>query len=143
METIIPSLITGIVTALGSVLGFVATIHSQKQKALEAHENAQDKLKADLETKLDAHKEEYLKKIDTIERKVRDNLDSLTDMRAQTQAWQSVMEVKFDNLEQKVMKHNNFMERVATLEKDVAVLNNREKVSENRLADLEHEHEKA
>ena len=35
------------------------------------------------------------------------------------------------------------MNQLLALEKDVAVLNNREKVSENRLADLEHEHEKA
>lgn len=130
METILPSLITGIVTALGSILGFIGTIHAQKQKALEAHENAQNQLKNDLEAKLDAHKKEYLSEITSVK-------DSLTEMRAQTQNWQSVMEVRFDNLEQKVMKHNNFMERVATLEKDVAVLQNRESVSEHRLTDLE------
>ena len=142
METIIPSLITGIVTAFGSILGFITTIQAQKQKALEAHETSQKNMQKELEEKLDKHKKEYLERIDTVERKVRDNLDSLADMRAQTQAWQSVMEVKFDNLEQKVMKHNNFMERVAVLEKDVAVLQNRESVSEHRLTDLENHEEK-
>jgi len=142
METIIPSLITGIVTAFGSILGFITTIQAQKQKALEAHETSQKNMQKELEEKLDKHKKEYLERIDTVERKVRDNLDSLADMRAQTQAWQSVMEVKFDNLEQKVMKHNNFMERVAVLEKEVAVLQNRESVSEHRLTDLENHEEK-
>jgi hypothetical protein len=75
--------------------------------------------------------------MDLVSAHIKENSDNFSEMRAQTQNWQSVMEVKFDNLEAKVMKHNNFMERIATLEKDVAVLQNREKVSENRLRDLE------
>jgi len=83
-----------------------------------------------------------MREIAKVKDAVRQNNDNLTDMRAQTQNWQSVMEVKFDALEQKVMKHNNFMERVAVLEKDVAVLQNRESVSEHRLTDLENHEEK-
>ena len=123
METIIPSLITGSVTALGSILGFIATTSAQKKNTLKA-----------VEDKVDKHHEEYVKRIDAVEK-------SISDIKSSTDKWQSNMEIRFDNLEQKVMKHNNFMERVATLEKDVAVLNNREKVSENRLADLEYKHD--
>ena len=125
MVEYLPSLITGGVTAFGSILGFIATTSAQKKNTLKA-----------VEDKVDKHHEEYVKRIDAVEK-------SISDIKNSTDKWQSNMEIRFDNLEQKVMKHNNFMERVATLEKDVAVLNNREKVSENRLADLEHEHEKA
>ena len=40
-------------------------------------------------------------------------------------------------LKEQVHKHNNIIERTYKLEKDVAVLNNRESVSEHRLEDLE------
>ena len=130
MEAIVPSLITGIVTALGTILGFISTMK-------QANKKANDELQKSIETKLDAHRHEYLTRIDSVDRLVRDNMDALTDMRAQTQNWQSVMEVKFDNLESKVSKHNQFMERIALLEKDSAVLQNRESVSEHRLTDIE------
>lgn len=136
METIIPSLITGIVTALGTILGFISTMKQQNKKA-------NDELRQSLETKLESHKVEYLTEISSVRNQIQTNTASLNELKAQTEKWQSNMEIRFDNLQEKVMKHNNFMERVATLEKDVAVLNNREKVSENRLADLEHIHEKA
>ena len=123
MVEYVPSLIAGGVTALGSILGFIATTSAQKKNTLKA-----------VEDKVDKHHEEYVKRIDAVEK-------SISDIKSSTDKWQSNMEIRFDNLEQKVMKHNNFMERVATLEKDVAVLNNREKVSENRLADLEYKHD--
>ena len=40
-------------------------------------------------------------------------------------------------LKEQVHKHNNIIERTYKLEKDVAVLNNRESVSEHRIEDLE------
>lgn len=141
-SAIIPSIITGTVTALGTILGFITATKENKRKAEEAHNKALEDFKTSFDNKLDGHKEEYFAEIAKVKDAVRQNNDNLTDMRAQTQNWQSVMEVKFDNLEQKVMKHNNFMERVAVLEKDVAVLQNRESVSEHRLTDLENHEEK-
>jgi len=138
----LPSIITGAVTALGTILGFITATKENKRKAEEAHNKALEDFKTSFDNKLDGHKEEYMREIAKVKDAVRQNNDNLTDMRAQTQNWQSVMEVKFDALEQKVMKHNNFMERVAVLEKDVAVLQNRESVSEHRLTDLENHEEK-
>lgn len=135
METLAPSIITGIVTALGSILGFIATIHTQKQKTLDAHEQKQNEFQKQINDKLDEHRDEYLGQINSIKA-------SISEMKSSTDKWQSNMEIRFDNLEQKVMKHNNFMERVAVLEKDVAVLQNRESVSEHRLTDLENHEEK-
>ena len=142
LSAILPSIITGTVTALGTILGFITATKENKRKAEEAHNKALEDFKISFDNKLDGHKEEYMREIANVKDAVRQNNENLTDMRAQTQNWQSVMEVKFDNLEHKVMKHNNFMERVAVLEKDVAVLQNRESVSEHRLTDLENHEEK-
>lgn len=49
---------------------------------------------------------------------------------------------RLGQLEEKVNKHNNMMERLFHLEQDVAVLSNRQKVSEHRLRDLEQEYPK-
>lgn len=142
LSAVLPSIITGTVTALGTILGFITATKENKRKAEEAHNKALEDFKISFDNKLDGHKEEYMREIAKVKDAVRQNNENLTDMRAQTQNWQSVMEVKFDNLEHKVMKHNNFMERVAVLEKDVAVLQNRESVSEHRLTDLENHEEK-
>ena len=46
---------------------------------------------------------------------------------------------RLGQLEEKVNNHNNVIERLFHLEQDVAVLDNRQKVSEHRLRDLEQE----
>lgn len=141
METLAPSIITGAVTALGTILGFITATKENKRKAEEAHNKALEDFRMGIDNKLEEHKKEYLNEIENVKDAVRLNNNTITELKASTDKWQSNMEIRFDNLEQKVMKHNNFMERVATLEKDVAVLNNREKVSENRLLDLERTHD--
>ncbi len=49
---------------------------------------------------------------------------------------------RLGQLEKKVGKHNHLVERMFQLEQDVAVLDNRQKVSEHRLRDLEQEQER-
>ena len=49
----------------------------------------------------------------------------------------AVQTEQITQLKEQVHKHNNIIERTYKLEKDVAVLNNRENVSEHRLEDLE------
>ena len=44
---------------------------------------------------------------------------------------------RIKQLESKVNKHNNLIERTYNIEQQIAVLDNREKVTENRLSDLE------
>ncbi len=46
---------------------------------------------------------------------------------------------RIEQLEKRVSEHNNLKVRAAELERDLAVLNNREKVSEHRIDDLEGE----
>lgn len=136
-SAIVTAIISGIVTAFGAILGFIATMNTQKKKTAELHAAAQQQFVNQIEDKLDAHRNEYLGRIKDVEDRVELSLDSVTDMRAQTQAWQSVMEVKFDALSEKCTKHNNLVERMQKAELNIAVLQNREKVSEHRLTDLE------
>lgn len=49
----------------------------------------------------------------------------------------AVQTEQITQLKEHVHKHNNIIERTYKLEKDVAVLNNRESVSEHRIEDLE------
>lgn len=49
----------------------------------------------------------------------------------------SVQAEQIKNLDKKVNKHNQLIERTYRLEQDLAVLTNREKVSEHRIDDLE------
>lgn len=49
----------------------------------------------------------------------------------------AVQTEQITQLREQVHRHNNLIERTYKLERDVALLNNREKVSEHRLEDLE------
>ncbi len=49
----------------------------------------------------------------------------------------AVQTEQITQLKEQVHKHNNIIERTYKLERDVAVLNNRESVSEHRIEDLE------
>lgn len=44
---------------------------------------------------------------------------------------------RIEQLEKRVGKHNHLIERTYRLEQELAVLDNRQKVSEHRIADLE------
>lgn len=44
---------------------------------------------------------------------------------------------RIDELENKVEKHNNLIERTYHIEQEIAVLKNRESVSEHRIDDIE------
>lgn len=65
----------------------------------------------------------------------------ISDLASKQDKMQTVIELRLDALEKKQDKHNSVIERTYKLEQQVAVLNNREKVSENRLNDLERHEE--
>lgn len=135
--TIATALITGGVTSLGSVLGFIGTMAAQKKKDLDAHKEATEKFQKSIEEKLEEHKIEYLGEIAEINKAIRKNSDDISEMRTESALFQKEMTLKFENLAEKVQKHNNVVERMQKAELAIAVLENREKVSEHRLTDLE------
>lgn len=135
--TIATALITGGVTSLGSVLGFIGTMAAQKKKDLDAHKEATEKFQKSIEDKLDSHKVEYLEEINRVNLAIKKNSDDISEMRTESALFQKEMTLKFENLAEKVQKHNNVVERMQKAELAIAVLENREKVSEHRLTDLE------
>ncbi len=156
---IIPSLITGLVTALGSVLGFIATKSSdnkklkaeetkaqkaqeeKERKQIEDFQKAVTKNMADLEKSmhetLELHKKEYVTGITEVKEALNETNKALDDLRAHNQEFQAVVELKIDALEKKQDLHNNVITRVFCAEKEIEVLKNRESVSEHRLTDAE------
>ena len=137
LNTLIPSLISGIVTAFGAVLGFIATQKSVKQKEEEIRQKQLADLENRLSDKLSRHKEEYLQEIGSVKTSIRSLEDNLAEVRATTQQFQAVIECKIEELSNRVEKHNTVIERTYALEKAVGILENKEKVSEHRLDDLE------
>ncbi len=134
---IVTSLISGGVTAFVAIIGLIGTLTVQKKKTIEAHIEAQREFTAQIDKKLDEHREEYLSRINDVEKQVRSNNEIQSQNLSETKHWQEMMELKFENLSEKVTKHNNVVERITKAELNIAVLQNREKVSEHRLQDLE------
>ena len=64
--------------------------------------------------------------------------DDITAVNATVQQQIAIIDIKITDLTKQVEKHNNVIERTYNLEKAVGILENRESVSEHRLADLEH-----
>lgn len=87
-------------------------------------------LKKEITDILENHREEYLKGIDDVKH-------SVLEMSSVYQQTVAIIELKIDNLEKKQDKYNHLQERMAQAQLDIAVLDNRTKVSENRIKDLE------
>lgn len=134
---VITAIISGVVTLICALLTFIAT---------------QKKARAEQIQRLEDFQKEQQKQIVQFQKDVREEMSTLqdsysehlvevktmiNDLRASYQQMQATIEIRLDNLEKKQDKHNSIIERTYELERQVAVLDNREKVSENRLADLE------
>ena len=137
LNILIPSLISGIVTAFGAVLGFIATPKSVKQKEEENRQKQLADLENRLSDKLSRHKEEYLQEIGSVKTSIRSLEDTITEMKAEYQTTVATVSLQIDTLEKAQNKHNSVIERTYALERDVEVLKNRESVSEHRLKDIE------
>lgn len=138
-------ILTIIFTPLLSVLGIVITqkcTDKRQNKELEA------KAKSDMDARLDTieknHKEsidelskEYHAELNEIKESISGLKDDVKSIKASNDNTVNVITLKIENLTDKVEKHNSVVERTYKLEQDVAVLKNREKVSENRLKDIE------
>lgn len=122
------SILTIICTPLFTVIGIIISEKAQtKRKGLDVDANKEQ----DVCSRLDG-------RITTLSNKVDELADTVSELKAAHQQTVTLIEV----LSERVEKHNNVIERTYALEKQVAVLDNREKVSENRLSDLERHEEK-
>ena len=64
--------------------------------------------------------------------------DDITAVNATVQQQIAIIDIKITDLTKQVERHNQVVDRTYALEKAVGILDNRESVSEHRLADLEH-----
>lgn len=67
---------------------------------------------------------------------------SIQQTKTEIQSELAVMSTEVKSLQQKVTKHNNFIERLYAVEKNVEVLEEKQKVANNRIADIERHEEK-
>ena len=125
MEWII-SILTIVFTPLLTLLGIVITEkYKAKTKKMELDMGRNEALEA-IKAKFDAKLESLSNKLDDI---IKDQNEIKTE--------QLRTSLHVTQLQKDVQKHNGVIERTMALEKQVAVLDNREKVSEHRLDDLE------
>lgn len=125
MEWII-SILTIVFTPLLTLLGIVITEkYKAKTKKMELDMGRNEALEA-IKAKFDAKLESLSNKLDDI---IKDQTEIKTE--------QLRTSLYVTQLQKDVQKHNGVIERTMALEKQVAVLDNREKVSEHRLDDLE------
>lgn len=112
-----------------------AEIQELKDSIAKAQKLAFDSLadiRKSITDTLAEHKDEYLSRIKGVE-------NSILETQAVYQQTIAIFDVKLENLTKQVEKHNSVVERTFLLERDVAVLNQRETASEKRIRELEDE----
>lgn len=134
-------IIIALLTVVGTVTGSVL-VYKGQIKQLEASQKASQKeqlgeLKKELTSKLDEHRKEYLEGIADVKNSIENTNAKMTDLKSEYQTSIATINLSLSNLTKQVEKHNSVVERTYVVEKDVAVLKNKESVSEHRLEDLE------
>lgn len=145
-------IVVAFITVLGATIGTLLVnvreknkdkierikIENQKKADVEAKKEAEkieqtkqlEKFKEEIIKTLDEHRKEYLEGIEGVK-------DTISDIKAAYQTTVATVSLQINNLEEKQDKHNNIIERTYKLESEVKLLDQREKVSEHRINDLE------
>ena len=128
------ALIAGAVTLLTSIGSFQVSVRKDREKA-------KDELKAELIKYHEKNKEEIRQIRDKDLREIRDDV---SNMGASLQSKMSLIELSLNHarediskLSTRVDKHNNFEGRIIALEDADKLLDEKVKVANNRIADLE------
>lgn len=137
LSAVLPSIITGAVTALGTILGFITATKENKRKAEETHNKALEDFRTGIDNKLEEHKKEYLKEIENVKDAVRLNNNTIKDMSSENREFQSIIQERIKTLSDRVEKHNNVIERTYNLEERASVLEEKVRVANHRIEDLE------
>ena len=119
-EGIITAIITAVSTLLVTFVTCYFTIKKTREQQIE-----------EIKGVLNNHRDEYLGKI-------RDVQDDITNVNSTVQQQIAIIELKIDTLSERVDKHNSVIERTFKLEQASAVHEEKIKVANNRIADLEH-----
>lgn len=126
------SVINTIITAGVTLLISIGTWHFSAKKDRE-------KQREDIKAELIKYHEKNKEEIQEIrQRDLREIRDDLTAMGANLQQKIAIIDVNIGTLSDRVEKHNNVIERVFHLEDADKLLEEKIKVANNRIADLEH-----
>ena len=129
MEWLI-AILTIICTPMLTLTGIIITERTKlKSKRLEIDISKDENLKRCQES----HKYD----IDQVRKEFNSRLDDICEKVDDISKEQYRLSILFSGLKEEVQKHNNVIERTFRLEEAVAVLDQRNKVSEHRLEDLE------
>lgn len=139
------ALISGGTGILTSLIGAIGAFHVSEKKNRQQQQADREKQHEDLKTELIKYHEKNREEIaDIRQNDLREMRDDITDMGANLQQKMSDIETKVmiveNNLNlysQKVDKHNNVIERVYHLEDTDKLLDERIKVANHRIEDLE------
>jgi len=136
------TIITGVVALITSLTSSILVFKSEQNKISMEHAKLQkeqiDKqdakmqdMEESIQSTLDEHKKTYLSEINNVH-------DSIAELRANSQQFQAVMEVRlehmtneFKDMKIEVKEHNNFAKRMPVVEEQI-------KVANHRIEDLEH-----
>lgn len=118
------AIVTALISAVASLVVAFGTWHVSMKKDRE--KQTEEVLKM-----LTAHREEYLSEI-------RDVKDDVSRVNATVQNQVSIIEIKIEELSSRVEKHNNVIERTFKLEQECALHEEKIKVANHRIDDLEH-----
>lgn len=118
-EGIVTAIITAVSTLLVTFITCYFTIKKDREKQIE-----------EIKGILNNHRDEYLGKI-------RDVQDDITQVNSTVQNQVAIIEVRISDLSKEVEKHNQVIERTFRLEQTTAVHEEKIKVANNRIADLE------
>lgn len=117
------AIITAIISAVASLAVAFGTWHVQIKKDRE-------KSTEELKGILTQHRDEYLGKI-------RDVQEDISGVNATVQQQIAIIEVKLDTLSDRVDKHNGIYDKTIALQQDVALHEEKIKVANHRIDDLE------
>ena len=124
-------IITTIISAVASLIVAYATLHVQMKKDRE-------KSTEEIKALLDKHREEYLGKISDVKDDIQSVKDDVLTINANVQQQVAIIEVKIETLSERVDKHNGIYDKTIALQQDVALHEDKIKVANHRIDDLEH-----
>ena len=119
-------IITCMIVQIVVLVGYLLTFITQKRKdrlELQAKADEQkdlqitqlNKMKNDIQDTLDAHRNEYLEKVEDLK-------DSISDIKGAYQESTATFTTQIDELSRRVEKHNNVIERTYKLEGEVKII---------------------
>ncbi len=129
-----PTIINTIITAATTLLVSIGTwqITTKQARKKDAEE-----MKASLTKLIEQYRDELHNRMEDLQTDVNNIQASVTQVNGTVQQQIAIIELKIDTLSERVEKHNGVIERTYKLERDVEVQEEKIRVANHRIEDLE------